>query len=331
MSSVQSKKSASAQNRNVNTNGNAQSQKGKQTMKAKAQNLTVNGNTTTQNTKGTSTMSSKPRVKNANAQNPGAKQTVSRQPQNLTTQGNSTPTTGTPATAPLTPPPNVNWPQYVATATAAFQAAVTGLGVTGAPSGQMKQQVAKPRKGFQELVPQVANLLTQYNLVTPAVPIDTMTEDLANVQTLTPLYALVQNYAKALEGVIFENQTESWSIMLDAYHSLKRVAKTNGALAAALQPVTEFFAYRQSAVKATKPTKPAAKTDAKLKKVASTVAARGARGAKAAQAASAALAQMTQTVSSSPASPPAAAPANGASQPAAPAVSASNGAASAHA
>lgn len=327
MSSVQSKKSASAQNPNVDVNPNTQSTKGNQTMKTTARNVTVSSNNT-KTSKGNPTMSTQSKAKSAKTQNPKGNQTVSAQPQAPATRSTAAQATGTPATTPQTP---TNWTQYVAATTAALQGATTGLGVTGAPAGQAKNKMAKARKGFETLAPQVANLLAQYDLVTSALPVQTMLDDLTNVQTLAPLVTLVENYAKALEGVVFANNTESYSIMLDGYHSLKRLAKTNGALAAALQPVSEFFAYRHTSVKAAKPTKPAAKTDAKLKKVAKTVAARGARGTQAAQTASTTLAGVAQTVSTASATPPAAAPANGAPPPAATVAPAANGAASAHA
>ena len=226
---------------------------------------------------------------------------------------------------------SVNWPQYVAVTTTAFQTATAGLGVTGAPPGSTIKKTAKPRKGFEGIVPQVANLLTQYGLDTAALSADTMLGELANAQALLPLLQLVQNYAKALDGVVFENQAGSWEMTLQGYAALKRMAKANGALATALEPVTEFSAYRHASVKAAKPPKVATRTDAKLKKVASAVVARGARATKAAQLATATIAGVAQAAGSAPPTPVAAAPGSGGVAPAAPAGGAVNGAAAVHA
>ena len=170
---------------------------------------------------------------NSNAPNTKGTQTMKTQPKK---QANTTQTTSTSATTPAAPIiGSVNWPQYVAVTTTAFQTATAGLGVTGAPPGSTVKKTAKPRKGFEGIVPQVANLLTQYGLDTPALSAETMLGELANAQVLLPLLQLVQNYAKALEGVVFENQAGSWEITLQGYAALKRMAKANGALATALE------------------------------------------------------------------------------------------------
>jgi hypothetical protein len=197
--------------------------------------------------------------------------------------------------------PNVALTQYVADTTAAIDKADAGLPAAAPVTPSTSKRVLRPRKGAQAVMPQLASLLAQHGLDGPAIPVATMSACLQDAQTLGPLLVLVEDYARQLQSVIASKEGASWKIALHGYAALQRLSRDDETLAAALEPIAKFFAYRHPSTRAGQPTKPEKRATRKLRNAADAVATRAERATKAAEDAKAALAEVGQSAGETPA------------------------------
>jgi hypothetical protein len=129
------------------------------------------------------------------------------------------------------------------------------------------------RKGGEAIAATIGALAQQHQAELPSVQVAPMIAALSKVETLQPLVTSVAAFAQRLDDTVFSAQSAAWTIALQLYALLQRMAATNGALASALAPVTDFMAYRHPAAREPgQPTKPQQralkKSVAKVKKLA---------------------------------------------------------------
>jgi hypothetical protein len=110
------------------------------------------------------------------------------------------------------------------------------------------QRSAKLRKGGASVVQTVAMLSDQFGLVVPSNPTSAMVEKVTKAQALVALHKQLVAATKHVADAMFEAQSESWAGATVHYSMLRRLAKSDGNIATALQPVTQFFAARSTAV-----------------------------------------------------------------------------------
>jgi hypothetical protein len=75
-----------------------------------------------------------------------------------------------------------------------------------------------------------------------------MQADLDKLKALSPLHEGVVSAEKHLGDAIFQAQSRVWEAATVHYTVLQRLARTNGDIANALAPVTEFFAHKAPSV-----------------------------------------------------------------------------------
>jgi hypothetical protein len=111
-----------------------------------------------------------------------------------------------------------------------------------------RKRTSKLRKGIEKVIPTLMALSDRIGLSVPAYPTATIQANLDKVKTLSPVHEGVASAEKHLSDAIFQAQAEIWEGATVHYSMLKRLAKTNGDVAKALAPVTQFFAHKQPAV-----------------------------------------------------------------------------------
>jgi hypothetical protein len=163
----------------------------------------------------------------------------------------------------------------VALALAALDAAESALAITDPPlTPKEKRHAAKLRKGGEKYVVQIGSLAAQYKLETAAMDVATLPVLVGKADALQPLADRLAALGKRVGDCIFAAQSQAWDTGMQYYALLKRVAKSNGELATALQPVTDFLAYRHPSTKpapgqpTTRQVNAAKKAQQKLAKVA---------------------------------------------------------------
>jgi hypothetical protein len=136
-----------------------------------------------------------------------------------------------------------------------------------------KRRSTKMRKGGEAIAATIGALAQQHQAELPSIQVAPMMVALAKVETLQPLVTSVTSFAQRLDDSVFSAQSAAWTIALELYATLQRMAATSGALASALAPVTDFMAYRHPTPREPgQPTKPQQralkKSVAKVKKLA---------------------------------------------------------------
>jgi hypothetical protein len=114
---------------------------------------------------------------------------------------------------------------------------------------QDKRRSSKLRKGGEKYVAQIGGLTQQYDLETPAMQVATMLMLLAKAGVLQPLADHLTSLTKVVNDTIFASQSQAWNMALQYYQLLKRYSVQNGNLQLALQPITDFLAYRHPLTK----------------------------------------------------------------------------------
>jgi hypothetical protein len=170
-------------------------------------------------------------------------------------------------TAPAAPPPT----DPNAALAALVQQAVTQLDAIDATLGSdppltptEKRHAARMRKGGAAILATIANLATQHDLESPAMQVTPMTTEVGTASALQPLVNRLAALSNRVNNLVFTAQSSAWVSGMKFYAILQRQAATDTDLTTALQPVTQFFAYRHPTVKAVgTPTKPQKKATKK--------------------------------------------------------------------
>jgi hypothetical protein len=139
-----------------------------------------------------------------------------------------------------------------------------------------RQRSQKLRKGGETIISTVAALSEKFGLTVASHPTAAMLEDSKKAQSLIPIHRDLDTATKQVADQIFAANSKSWAAATVHYSMLKRLAKTNGDLEAALAPVEQFFSKvsptvaaerkaAREAAKAAKAAKALAKANAKVK------------------------------------------------------------------
>jgi hypothetical protein len=125
-----------------------------------------------------------------------------------------------------------------------------GLGDDPSLAPKDRRRAAKLRKGGGPIVTQVGSLASQQQLESPALQVATMLMLLGKAGALQPLVNRLAAFVKHVSDVMFAAQSQAWAMAMQYYALLRRRAKTDGELARALEPVTQFLAYRHPSTRA---------------------------------------------------------------------------------
>ncbi len=159
---------------------------------------------------------------------------------------------------------NSNLVTFVADMSAAMDKIDERLGTDTSVTAADKQRSVKPRKGAHKVLETLVPIVRQHGLDSPGLSSEKMSEQLVLAQTLRPLVMRIQASLERVQGQLFAAESESWTAGLQFYSLLQRRAKTDGALAANLDSVASFFAYRRPSD--TRPTKLQTRAKSHLKK-----------------------------------------------------------------
>ena len=152
----------------------------------------------------------------------------------------------------------------VAELSATLDAAESRLGPEApAMTAVEKKRTAKPRRGSDKMLTQIAPVVVQFGLNSDSLNTTQMLAQHQIAQTLLPLQARLQKITKRVDDEVFSAQTGSWEIGLQLYSMLQRRAKSNGDIAKAIEPLVKGFSYRNPAVKKQSKETTQAKTDLK--------------------------------------------------------------------
>ncbi|HEY3816772.1 MAG TPA: hypothetical protein VGL81_06360 [Polyangiaceae bacterium] len=172
-----------------------------------------------------------------------------------------------PPTAPVAPPPtdpNAALAAVALQAVAQLDAIEASLGSDPPLSPSQKRHAGRMHRGGPQILAIIATLAVQHDLVPPALQIAPMTAEAGKASALQPLANRLAALTKLVGDLIFTAQSSAWEDAMQFYSILQRQASTDTSLAAALQPVTQFFARRpKSPQPAGTPTKPQKKATKK--------------------------------------------------------------------
>ena len=193
-----------------------------------------------------------------------------------TTKKTTTPSPATPAATPVAPAqptappaappptdPNAALAALVQQAVAQLDAIEATLGSDPPLTPTQKRHSLRMRKGGAQILAIIATLATQHDLESGAMQVAPMTAEAGKASALQPLANRLAPLVQLVNDLIFAAQSSAWESGMQFYALLHRRAVSDAQLASALQPVTQFFAYRHPTVKApgtpTKPQKKATK------------------------------------------------------------------------
>ncbi len=130
-----------------------------------------------------------------------------------------------------------------------FLASITA--VAGPPlalTAKDKVRAIRLRKGGEKVIPTITALSQQFGINLPSHPISVITANVEQAKNLTAIQKQLGTATKQVTDAIFKAQSTSWEGATVHYAVLKRLGKTDGDLAAALAPVSEYFAKKSPAV-----------------------------------------------------------------------------------
>ncbi len=107
-----------------------------------------------------------------------------------------------------------------------------------------RRRSLKLRKGGEKVVPTLLALSDRIGLSVPAYPTSAIQAHLDKLKALSPVHEGVVSAEKQLADAIFESQSKVWEGAVVHYSVLKRLGQSDGDIANALAPVTEFFAHK---------------------------------------------------------------------------------------
>jgi hypothetical protein len=110
------------------------------------------------------------------------------------------------------------------------------------------QRSAKLRKGGAAMVKTIAALSDKVGLVVPSQPTATLVGKINQAESLVALHQELVTATKQVADAMFLAQSQSWAGTTVHYSVLRRLSKTDGSIAKALQPVTQFFSARSASV-----------------------------------------------------------------------------------
>jgi hypothetical protein len=105
-----------------------------------------------------------------------------------------------------------------------------------------RRRTVKVRKGGEKYIPLLVEIATTYGISPPDGSVDEMTTQLAVVQLLVPLLRRAQVLLKLLEDTNLGANSAMWGTATYIYGAAKHMARRDGNVALALQPIEEFFA-----------------------------------------------------------------------------------------
>jgi hypothetical protein len=111
------------------------------------------------------------------------------------------------------------------------------------------QRSTKLRKGGASMVKTIAALSDKFGLVVPSQPTATLVTKINKAEDLVALQKELVTLTKHVSDAVFQAQSESWAGTSLHYSMLRRLAKMDGSVGKALQPVSQFFAARSASVK----------------------------------------------------------------------------------
>jgi hypothetical protein len=126
-----------------------------------------------------------------------------------------------------------------------------------------KRRAARARKGSERIVQTLAQLASSHGLDSSALNSSDMLERLDTATKLTP--TRLTKVLKQTSDAQFVAQNDAWAMARQFYALLQTRAASDGTLAAALEPVTDFFHYRHESAVDAKPTKLQTRANAKLR------------------------------------------------------------------
>jgi hypothetical protein len=130
-----------------------------------------------------------------------------------------------------------------------FLASITATaGPPLALTAKDKVRAVRLRKGGEKVIPTITALSQQFGINLPSHPISVITANVEQAKNLTAIQKQLVTATKQVSDAIFKAQSTSWEGATVHYSVLKRIGKTDGDLATALAPVTEFFAKKTPAV-----------------------------------------------------------------------------------
>jgi hypothetical protein len=118
-----------------------------------------------------------------------------------------------------------------------------------------KRHALKPRKGYERIVDQLGALAKEVGLDSAALHSDDMIEQVQVTRALAPLEAALEKLLTRVSSARFSNGSGAWSMGLQFYALLQRIAVSNPEIAVRLAPIEDFFSYRHESVLEAKPTK----------------------------------------------------------------------------
>jgi hypothetical protein len=123
------------------------------------------------------------------------------------------------------------------------------VGPPPALTGTQVHRSAKLRKGGEEMVQTIAALSDKFGLTVPSHPTAPMVAKISQAQSLVALHKELVTATKHVADTIFQAQSQSWAGATVHYTMLRRLSKSDGDVAKALLPVSQFFAARSAGVK----------------------------------------------------------------------------------
>ncbi len=111
-----------------------------------------------------------------------------------------------------------------------------------------RRRSLKLRKGGEKVVPTLLALSDRIGLSVPAYPTSAIQAHLDKLKALSRVHEAVVSAEKQLADAIFQSQSQLWEGAVVHYSVLKRLGQSDGDIANALAPVTEFFAHKAANV-----------------------------------------------------------------------------------
>jgi hypothetical protein len=132
-------------------------------------------------------------------------------------------------------------------------------------TGAQKRRAAKPRKGAEKMLVSLAPIVQQHGLDSASLNAEEMLERLSDAEALAPLQARLLKILKRVEDELFTAQGDAWEMGLQLYTLLKRRSRTDGQVAANIEPIRSLFAYRHRSAKKDRLTKVQTRMKVRLK------------------------------------------------------------------
>ncbi len=109
-----------------------------------------------------------------------------------------------------------------------------------------RKRAVRLRKGGEKVIPTITALSEQYGISVPSYPTAAITANVTQATSLVALHKQLVTATQQVSDAMFQADSKSWEGATVHYSVLKRLAKTNGTLATALAPVSEFWLFVES-------------------------------------------------------------------------------------